>query len=66
MAVANRLQRCVRFGRPLGNELSTSSTRGTHVHRSAIEAVCDQWWIFGSGDLTIEEKFLQIPINRVS
>jgi len=29
--VANRLQRCVRFDRPLGNELLTSRTRGTRV-----------------------------------
>jgi len=29
-AVANRLQRCVKFGRPLGFELSTSRTRGTY------------------------------------
>jgi len=28
-AVANRLQRCVRFGRPLGFELLTYRTRGT-------------------------------------
>jgi len=33
------LQRCVRFGRSLGNELSTSRTRGTRVNGSAIEAV---------------------------
>jgi len=33
-AVANRLQRCVRFGRSLRFELSTSRTRGTRVNHS--------------------------------
>jgi len=37
--MANRLQRCVRFGRSLGFELSISRTRGTRVNCSAIEAV---------------------------
>jgi len=32
-AVANRLPRCVRFGQPLENKLSTSRTRGTRLNR---------------------------------
>jgi len=38
-AVANRLQHSVRFGQSLGNEFSTSRTRGTRVNRWVIEAV---------------------------
>jgi len=37
--VANRLQRCVRFGRPLvGNELSTSNFQGRRQEKFPGEA----------------------------
>jgi len=35
--MANRLQHCVRFGQPLGIELSTSQTQDMHVNRLAVE-----------------------------